>query len=70
MKVIVGNESTPKGRPFPKLMVSEEGTIVLMEKEGYGAVIAPKDAIGTRTHTGWAMVRFRDFDGSITLSND
>jgi hypothetical protein len=80
MKAIVNNDNENTRRPFPKLMISDatpgdpmdrivlftaprEGTSIIA---GHGGADV---AIGYFSQS-WEMRAFRDFEGSVTLSND
>lgn len=74
MKVkIKENKGSSVGTPFPKLMISESGTIVLFQESDKGVCL--KDGCLTFKKVGqytndWSMHYFTDFDGKVTLSND
>lgn len=60
-------------KPFPKLMVSDTGVIVLFSDEINGVVIYDDTAsfvIGEHNTNFWDMYEFKDFHGTITLEND
>lgn len=57
---------------FPKLMISDNGLIVLMKNNGIGVVLnkgASSNEIGT-LREDWVMQYFRDFEGDLILSNN
>ena len=59
--------------PFPKLMIAQNGLLVLMTDSEKGIVALQGEAschkIGTYRED-WAMDGFADFKGSVTLSNE
>ena len=75
MKVEVKEISKKAERPFPKLMVNCHGAIVLMHNgRGHGTILKP---IGATRLEGLILYRdklditsFKDFEGSLILSND
>ena len=68
MKVEV-NENKQE-RPFPKLMIANNGTIALMTYYGKGVCVKSEfDRIGEYCD-GYEMKEFQDFHGSITLRNE
>lgn len=59
-------------KPFPKLMISKVGKIVLFEKEGKGVVIRTTE--GSIYENGehskiWDMDRFADYNEPVTIQN-
>ena len=71
MKAEVIKNINPDFIPFPKLMISELGKIVLFINLHKGMVVAngdDEDEIGLYTDR-WAIDVFKDFHGSVTLSN-
>lgn len=71
MKAIVMKATDKKAKPFPKLMESDEGTIVLFIRNGYGCVIKESNISSYLSAMGgWEMSCFHDFVGTVTLSND
>jgi hypothetical protein len=73
MTVKITNPKQTSNKPFPKLMISDMGRIVLFREEFRGTLIAhdPQgiDEIGY-TSSSWQMDSFVDFDGEIMLKND
>ena len=72
MKTTVIPEETKKELPFPKLMIAEDGEIVLFSEEKVGVIVNTK--INSFYQIGeysddWHMNSFKDFYGSITMSN-
>ena len=60
----------PEINEFPKLMISTEGRIVLMTKEGSGTVVNSKRNDLGRHDDSWVMDAFEDYHGTITLGNN
>jgi hypothetical protein len=58
--------------PFPKLMITKEGTIVLFADNISGTVLVTTrrsvQPIGYYSD-GWALSCFHDFYGTVTLEN-
>lgn len=70
MKSIVNQKEEVKEKGFPKLMISGCGTVVLFTSNTYGSQVSNDDGfIGTYS-SGWNMSAFKDFNGTVTLSND
>ena len=72
IKVTVGEQKTQSEKPFPKLMKSYKGTIVLFHKPTYGFVLKAGDDTNnslTTTPDGWLMGDFTDYNEPITLQN-
>ena len=70
MKVEVKTQKENSELPFPKLMISETGSIVLFEKIECGIFmksIDDEELIGTY-HKDFCMGVFTDFKGSITIT--
>jgi hypothetical protein len=58
--------------PFPKLMISAEGTVVLFSDQISGVVLvsAIKSVQPIGYHSdSWALSCFHDFYGTVTLEN-
>jgi len=73
IKVTSSETPEKKERPFPKLMISNSsGLIVLMEAPGEGSTLTKSVGWPTigRHHKHWDIDCFRDYNGSITLSNE
>jgi hypothetical protein len=72
MKVKVIESKAKEERPYPKLMESYNGTIVLMYREGEGTVLN-KGSITMREVCEyidcWEMDGFKDFEGKLELTN-
>lgn len=75
IKSVIDNKEVKKELPFPKLMIADCGKVVLFsEKERGVTVLSGKnnfesDEVGHISNE-WNMVAFKDFHGSITLSNE
>ena len=70
---ITTDSSTPKVRPYPKLMISTNlKQIVLMERHGRGSVLACGNSSSGHGYlsVNWVMTLFEDYEGTITLEND
>lgn len=72
MKGTIKGES--KNRDFPKLMKGSDDMVALMTKDGCGVVVITGDLddyykVGDYSEE-WAMKCFKDFNGTIELSND
>ena len=62
-------------KPYPKLMISDGGSVVYFTSESRGVLIAVGSAQTSNPlefHNSWLPSGFTDFDGSVTLtvSND
>lgn len=71
MKVEVNEKKEVHETPFPKLMITKKGTLVLFYDKNVGTCMVSIDSnseVG-RFDTDWDMSSFKDFNGSITLSN-
>lgn len=57
--------------PFPKLMIANDGDIVLMFENAKGVYLKSKHGVNHigEIVNGFAMGCFKDFHGSITLQN-
>lgn len=57
--------------PFPKLMATRDGDVVLFSKKHKGTVIINESGIYPHGYysDGWTMEYYTDFHGTITLSN-
>ena len=72
MKVKVIESKGKEEIPYPKLMESNSGAIVLMYKEGEGTVLKLNSKGGLEMGEyvpGWEMDCFTDFDGKLELTN-
>lgn len=79
IKVTLGaSEETPKEKPFPKLMKSPVGTIVLFYTKYTGILLVAKDDEDGRPllvriaepYTNLDISRFTDYNEPITIQND
>lgn len=71
INVTIGESKTQSEKPFPKLMISELGTIVLMSSHCCGTVVHERSmcyGIG-HSSSGWQMRSFTDYNEPITLQN-
>jgi hypothetical protein len=71
MKYKITNAPQDTELPYPKLMKSENGKIVLMTVRGVGMVLSDSQGYskaGTYSDD-WKMENFSDFHGTIALSN-
>ena len=63
---------TKNSKPYPKLMISDKGIIVLFTTYCNGFCVNKSESdltIGSHS-SNWDMSRFTDFDGTVTLQND
>ena len=71
--MIVEVKQNKTEKDFPKLMINNEGMIVLFEEKGVEMVLEkPLNntyAVGYYSNA-WNTVNFKDFDGEITIKND
>lgn len=75
MKSEITKNGTPNTLPFPKLMYLDIGGVmatVMYDETGKGVVVYTKD---DRNYIGeysidWDVKVFKDFHGTLTLSND
>ena len=70
MKVEVKESSKKAERPFPKLMITQKDTLVLFTTSGVGTVLKGVDLTTGDHFSDLDSECFKDFEGSITLSND
>lgn len=73
MKAKVKNKKSPSVTPFPKLMISNGGNLVLFKAPSRGTLVSPSKTNNEEAgHTSdyWAMSGFKDFHGKVTLSNN
>lgn len=70
MKSIVNQKEEVKEKGFPKLMISHAGTIVFFHYEGSGIQISLNDNFIGMYAKSWNMNNFKDFNGTVILSND
>ena len=72
MKVEVIESKEKEEIPYPKLMESPKGAIVLMYKEGEGILLKSNPSSGFEIGEyicGLAMNCFTDFEGKLELTN-
>ena len=72
IKVNINVNNKVSKLPFPKLMITESNTIVLMQERSMGVVLsegACSYKLGYYSDT-WDMNAFKDFNDYITLQND
>ena len=71
IKVTIGESKTQEEKPFPKLMSTEYGTIVLMVKYGCGVVVHERSYCYGVGHYSehWQPKSFTDYNEPITLQN-
>lgn len=67
-------EAKTHERPFPKLMMSDSGDVLLATSSFAGTIkgvliSSETEQIGFWS-SSWLEYKFKDFDGSITLSNE
>lgn len=73
MKVIVNDNQVPKEKPFPKLMINTRtGLIAMMINPTTGVVIVKAaSSMDVGEYSCCLTDKFyKDFEGSVTLSND
>lgn len=72
IKVTLGQGETKNEKPFPKLMISNNRSLVLFACSKIGTVIdSPSGAYSVGLYlTTWNMSNFTDYEGSITLQNE
>ena len=70
MKVEVKESGKKAERPFPKLMITQKGTLVLFTSAGVGTVLKGVDHTIGYHSSDFDSECFEDFEGEITLSND
>lgn len=63
-------EDQPKKVDFPKLMISEDGLVVLFHEDKCGVVVYSRDGFHIGNYSEeWDMDEFSYFEGELTLSN-
>lgn len=75
IKSVIENKEVKKELPFPKLMITKKGKVVLFYRKDHGAIVCYKAPHDSDEEIGyisdkWIMSSFKDFHGSITLSNE
>ena len=66
---VVAKELPGQTKSYPKLMVSDQGTIILFSACGVGTILASKSHGVGHHATSWSMECFKDFNGEVILSN-
>ena len=72
IKTAILTNQNSRSLPYPKLMLSESGTIVLMKDRSVGVVLIKGTStyeIGFYSNT-WDITAFSDYNESITLQNE
>lgn len=70
MKVNFTDHEVKKIVPYPKLMISKDGDmIVLFARKNHGTVLWDEEVEPGEHSTVWDMDQFEDYNGTITLSN-
>lgn len=72
MKSTVNSNELKNSKPFPKLMITKIGTIVLFTQSSVGICVSKGDSdnrVGA-FFNNWDMSQFTDFNGTVTLQND
>ena len=59
-----------KVKEFPKLMVSNDGQLVLFASEGRGVALNCVCAEVGRYYIDWLVLSFKDYEGEVTLKNE
>ena len=70
MKVEVNEKTKNKELDFPKLMTGKHGLIVLFDKIESGTVIKGEKKLVGHYAEDWDLSSFKDFKGSITLTQE
>ena len=73
MKVIVNDNQVPKERPFPKLMRHVSSNMIAMMLNPTTGVVIDKAASCMDVGEYFCRLTnefYKDFEGSVTLSND
>lgn len=77
IKAIVNNGKAKVVKPFPKLMIAKNGTVLLAKAEQHGELDAVVLVVGQAS--SWKVGsaedcidagNFEDFDGHLTLQNE
>jgi hypothetical protein len=73
IQATINTNQKSKSLPYPKLMISESGTIVLFKESAIGVVLLEGNSgcykIGDN-HFTWDMNAFKDYYEAITLQNE
>lgn len=71
MKIKVTPKSSTDEKPFPKLMISKDGSIIFFQRESLGICLqASNNSFFSEVSHIWDMELFQDFDGKVELEND
>ena len=57
-------------KDFPKLMISNDGQLVLFESVGRGVALNCVCAEVGRYYIDWLVLSFKDYEGEVTLKNE
>ena len=68
IRVSIKGDNGGKEQPYPKLMISKGGQIVLMFSPRVGTLLEGNGICGECVDY-WEMGQFTDFDGSVELKN-
>jgi hypothetical protein len=69
MKITITNGKS-REKLFPKLMITNSGTLVLFKEWGSGTILVSPNNIVGNYHTDFNMESFFDFDGEVSLTNN
>ncbi len=69
IKLTIGESKTQEVKPFPKLMASNEGRLVMMISYGIGFQLNYAANEDPHYYKEWAMNEFTDYNKPITLQN-
>jgi hypothetical protein len=72
VQTTINTNQNSRSLPYPKLMISEKGTIVLFSDRSIGVVLLEglsNYKIGHH-HFTWDYTAFSDYYGAITLQNE
>jgi hypothetical protein len=70
MKTKITNQASQKEKPFPKLMIDDEGDVYLMRSQSSGTIIHTSSKCNMGAHSNTWSYKLKDFSGEVTLSND
>ena len=71
MKTKITNQASQQEKPFPKLMIDDDGDIYLMSSHGRGIILHSECGGNVGLHDDdWDMSELKAFSGEVTLSND
>tara|TARA_R110000822_G_scaffold76214_2_gene183162 strand:+ start:187 stop:405 length:219 start_codon:yes stop_codon:yes gene_type:complete len=64
-------QEVSKDKSFPKLMIADDGQIVLFASQEVGIRITSNNSFSTGTISNvWIMSAFKDYNGEVTLKNE